>query len=922
MILKVPRLFSSSFLSVVLQTIIVQAVSLQAQVASKPSPAPQSSALRHITAKDIVEWKEIKGASLTSDGEWFAYTLAPKRGVEGNSEVIARSIHSTVEYRFKTGGTGRESVHVLSPNSRWLAFTVAPSLEERKDLKKDKKDIRNAVAIFDLRSGKKTEIPDVQRFEFNGERGDWIALTGYSPDSNPDPLVLRQIETEHNVKLENVVEFAFDKPGNHLAWLARKPGKLMDSVELSIKVIDLRSHAVQDLNISNWKGFPKGYEISPDRELAWADDGSGLFLGIRPSVSAEDSNNVTSVDDNQKPMPNLLIWHWNDTRLPTQQIQEAEQDRAFNFLSFVAIKDGRFIPLADSALRSVTMSTSNRYLIGEDNRSYALSSSLDGKEYKDYYLVDRMTGKRVLIIQRSLYEPSVAPDDKTVVYYRDGTGHYYSYDISSSAHRNITQDVPTSFIGDNIGRNIVNPPSQIQAWTANGAHFLIGDGYDVWAIPVRGGNHINRAINLTGNGKTDGISYIYVSPYPKNTKQQLPDLSKPIYFTAANVRTRQSGIARYIPNIPGKAHLDMPVWEDAWIAGRLGLDNYSIIYKGNISKARDANVFIYTRETSVVFPDYYMTDSTFKHSTRLTDANPQQSKFVWSPGSRLVSYVCDGVASDTLKAALLLPAGYERGKSYPTVVHYYEKMSNRLHMYIPPEASMTDTYGIESVPVHNGYAVLLPDIIYKVNDPGRYSAACIISAVKAAIATGVVDSSRMGVTGHSMGGYETLFLISQTSMFKAAVASAALSDIVFLYNQIYGNSGEARSTLFESGQTRFTGPWWENWDAYYRNNPIYFARNVTTPLLMLHNDQDGAVNFQQGVAYFNVLRRMRKPVVMLQYVGENHSLAKKENLDDFGRRMKEFFDYYLKGAPAPKWWTDGVPYLKLGEHLRERQMNN
>ena len=99
---------------------------------------------------------------------------------------------------------------------------------------------------------------------------------------------------------------------------------------------------------------------------------------------------------------------------------------------------------------------------------------------------------------------------------------------------------------------------------------------------------------------------------------------------------------------------------------------------------------------------------------------------------------------------------------------------------------------------------------------------------------------------------------------------------------------------------------------------MYFAKNVKTPLLLLHNDKDGAVDFNQGIEYFNTLRRLQKPVVMLQYKGENHGLAKAANQRDYALRMRHFFDHYLRDKSAPKWLQQGVPHLEMAEHLAEK----
>ena len=223
-----------------------------------------------------------------------------------------------------------------------------------------------------------------------------------------------------------------------------------------------------------------------------------------------------------------------------------------------------------------------------------------------------------------------------------------------------------------------------------------------------------------------------------------------------------------------------------------------------------------------------------------------------------------------------------------------------------------------SVYTSNGYAVFVPDITYRVNDPGMSAVWCMVPALKAAIATGVIDPKRVGLTGHSWGGYQTSFLVTQTDMFAAAVAGAPLTNMISMYSLIYKNTGGSNGAIFEASQGRFRGGYWDNWDAYYRNSPVFFAKNVKTPLMILHNDRDGAVDFTQGVEYYNTLRRLQKPVIMLEYVGENHGLRKPVNQRDYTVRMMEFFDHYLKGSAAPEWMTKGVPRLKMDEHLKER----
>jgi dipeptidyl aminopeptidase/acylaminoacyl peptidase len=263
-----------------------------------------------------------------------------------------------------------------------------------------------------------------------------------------------------------------------------------------------------------------------------------------------------------------------------------------------------------------------------------------------------------------------------------------------------------------------------------------------------------------------------------------------------------------------------------------------------------------------------------------------------------------------------LPANYEPGKKYPLLVTIYEKRSQNKNNFVSPSETRAPD---PTLYTNRGYAVLDPDIVYRVNDPGMSAVWAVIPAVKAAIATGVVDAERVGLWGHSWGGYQTAFLVTQTDIFAAAVAGAPLTDMVSMYSSVYWNTGGTNQAIFESSQGRFRGNFIDNYAAYIRNSPAFHANKVTTPLMILHNDKDGAVDFNQGITYFNTLRQLGKQVILLEYVGENHGLARPVNQRDYAVRMAEWFDHHLKSAPAPEWIQKGIPWLDMQEHFRSRQ---
>ena len=587
----------------------------------------------------------------------------------------------------------------------------------------------------------------------------------------------------------------------------------------------------------------------------------------------------------------LVLWHYKDPRLQTQQEVQEARDRAFNYVAVYRVQPKKFIRLADDAMRNVTVSPKqSRWALGTDDREYELMGSLDGRRHEDVFAIDLTTGAKKLAVRHLRYFSGASPDGSKFLYYENGDYHVYS--LATGQAKNITQGLPVSFVDIEDDHNNVKPPVNAIGWASDNSTVLLTDAWDVWQVSTEGA----PAVNLTVNGKKDAIRYQRrFALEPADERGDGIDLAKPQYFAAYGEWTKKAGIARLEPGKPG---MKMLTWTDA---------TFPVLMK-----AAKADAYVFSQGTSLEPADFYVADASLANPARLTDQRPQVASYTWSPGVQLVNYTSD--KGDKLQAALFLPANYEKGKSYPTVVNFYEKMSQTANQFGNPTTNGFN----RSLYTSAGYAVFVPDITYRVNDPGMSAVWCMVPAVKAAIATGIVDPKKIGITGHSWGGYQTAFLITQTDIFAAAVAGAPLTNMVSMYSLVYKNSGGWNGAIFESSQGRFKGGPWDNWDAYYRNSPVFFAKNVKTPLMMLHNDKDGAVDFTQGIEYFNTLRRMQKPVIMLQYVGENHGLAKPVNQRDYSVRMREYFDHYLMGAPAPEWMVSGVPRLKMDDHLKER----
>jgi len=883
--------------------------------------------------------------SFSEDGRWIAYKEYPKE-----SERRAST-------RNPGGKPLLEKLHLVSlsdwkrstyEKSGSYAFNSKTSTHLAVAVPKERGQAGGGdLQLTELSTGKTFTLGNIGEHAFN-KAGDRLAYIVDAAGQSGNGVYLMQVSDKRTTLIDNdkasYRSLNWNEEGTAFALLKmRKDDAWKNERGIVIGVKDVVATAAVTVYdpAKDSVAFPKDMTVSPNRKASWTDGLDRIVFGIHPlepskkepeviikpviDAAAEvdrltklrSDTSIHSIDDLQKALsrmskpaakaetgkdtlrPDMTIWHWQDKRLQSRQQVVEGMDRNRNLLAMVEVAGGRFLQLQDSSLSSAQVLPMQHYALAQDNRAHELQENLDGQSYTDYHLVDMHTGKRSLLFER-FYDPgySATPraswDGRRIAYGLDG--HYHVRDLATGADINLTEKLPTSFVNTEDDHNVRKPLTGFLGWSRDGRHLMIKDLWDIWLVPTDGRT---PPVNLTRNGRADGIRYQSVVTFDPEEKGF--DVRKPLYVRIYGERTKRSGYARIESDAKGlKTGAVALVWADANVYG--------------LRKAKNAELYGFLKEDSNQPTESYAGDATLKNASKVSENAPDASNFALGAGGRLVDFLSD--KGDTLQGALFLPAGYEPGKRYPTVVYYYEKLSQTLHNWSNPDFGRTGWN--PTMYTSNGYAVFIPDIVYTLDDPGMSAVWCVLPGVKAAIATGVVDPDRIGIHGHSWGGYQTCFLITQTSMFKAAAAGAPLTNMVSMYDLIYWNSGSGNMSIFEASQGRFRGAPWENWEAYLRNSPVYHVKKVTTPLLMLHNDKDGAVDFTQGIEYYNALRRLQKQVVMVQYKGENHGLVKMENRKDYSVRMMEFFDHHLKGKPAPGWLKDGVDRLKLEDHLRQR----
>ncbi len=887
-------------------------------------------------------------SGFSENGQWFAYLETPnfkeQKAAEKSKKPVYNKLHliSLKDNKDKVFDRAT-NFRFNGPTSDHLAIEVARPTGGNPGSGRD-------ILLVHLPTGTVQNIGNTGEFAFN-KKGNWLAYTISADQKLGNGLYLMNLADRKLQVLDNDtadyrrLNWTEDKDALTVLKMSKDKDFKKDKGQL-VAVKNISNPNVLVYNpFKDSLHFPKGMTISGMRTPYWSDDLSQVIFGINSleavkkemeeTDTKKDSvvkdlteaeklaklkadTSIKSLDDlrkaiakaeakpekkatakNEADKPDMVIWHWQDKRLQSRQQVLENQDKNFSYLASWNPASNKFSQLNDSTRRSIRVLPKEKYAIVEDIDEYELDQWLDGQSYKDIYITNLQTGEKHLF-RKKFYQPSFSsnpnpsPDGNKFVYGDDG--HYFVYDIPARKSTNITANVNANFVDEEDDHNVTKPMDGVMGWSADGRYVLLSDGWSIWQFDASRNYAATELTPGAGASKIRYLSRLRLDPDEKGF-----DPSKDQYFRAYGENTKKSGIAILKGSKNGLVKSSaITNWDDAQV--------------NVLGKAKNSDSYLLTKSNFNKPTTVFSTGASLANPAELFNTAPDAKKYQWSEGSRLVNYVSD--KGDSLQGVLYLPAGYEAGKKYPTIVYYYEKLSQNMHSYSNP--SYPGGGWNPTMYTSNGYAVFTPDIVYKLDDPGMSAVWCVIPGVKAAIATGVIDENNIGITGHSWGGYQTSFLITQTNMFKAAAAGAPLTDLVSMYNLIYWNSGSGNMSIFEASQGRFRGAPWENWEAYNRNSPLYHVKKVQTPLLLLHNDKDGAVDFTQGIEYYNALRRLKKPVVMIQYKGENHGLAKLENRKDYAVRMMEFFDHYLKGKPAADWWSNGIDHLNLEEHLEKR----
>ncbi len=851
---------------------------------------------------------------------------------------------------------------LITADSRYAVFTVEPNkadvLKARKEKKKPEETPKNALGVMDLSNGQVTRIERVKNFQLPEDGSGFVAyLLEPKPEEKKDEkkpesapaaaqpstpatppakrprekkkeygsdLVLRNLANNSERTFADVLDYSYSKdakslifavsskkeetngvyvvaPGTNAAPAELLAGKgkyskiTWDEDQTQCAFVSDRDDAASDqpkFKVYHWDrksskaaeavsaatpNFRSVFVVSEKASLNFSLDGSRLFLGVAPPPEPEKDPEAEAGND-EKVIVDL--WHWKDDFIQPMQKVRAEQDRNRSYRAVYHIKEKKFVQLADETMQNVNPSANGLWAIGTDDRDYRTSvgwESFGG--VSNAYLVNTLDGSRKQLLGKNQFGVTLSPNGKYALFY-DGKD-WNAISVSDGKAANLTKNLGVNFWQEE--NDVPNTPFSYgnAGWVKDDKYILLYDRYDIWQVAPDG----SSAKNLTdGMGRKEKIEFRYLRLDPQ---EKFIDPAKPMLLRAENQGTFDSGF--YRDRVDGGAP------EKLVMAPR----NFT-----NPTKAKDADVMMLTASRFDEYPDLLVTNSSFKDLKKVSKAGEQINQFSWGKAELVRFKNLDGVE---LSGMLIKPENFDPKKKYPMIVYIYEKLSQGLHRFSAPSPGTSINPAFYA---SNGYLVFMPDIVYTIGYPGHSALKCVLPAVQTVVDQGFVDEKAIGIQGHSWGGYQIAYMVTQTNRFRAAAPGALVGNMTSAYSGIRWGTGFPRQFQYERTQSRIGGNLWEYPMRFIENSPVFNAPRVQTPILMLHNDNDDAVPWYQGIEYYLALRRLGKEVYLFNYNGEYHGLRKRQNQKDYTRRMQEFFDYFLKGAPKPEWMEKGIPYLQ------------
>lgn len=889
----------------------------------KPDDMPKDSFAIVELGKDSV-WKvaRIKGYKVPEkEGSWVAYHLEkmiekkepPAKKPESAEKKIVDSLGKVIDSLQQV----IESIPQKKKKKKDddLAIDYEPLASDYIDAEGDETagaavDAGTDLVLRNLENGQEKTFNNVLEYYFSKKGGKLLIEQAKNPKDSLSKLSVSLYDSKEAKTIvlskggNDFKNFVFSEDGSQLAYLAERdarPKELQKFYRLWYYKAGMDSAKL--LADKNSAGMKLGMTISEHGNLSFSKTGKRLFFGTAPIQPPKDTS-LVEIDQVK-----LDIWHYKDDYLQTVQLFRLQRDLQTNYLAVYHLDKNELHQLGSVDLPTVytTNEGDGDQFVGVTDYGKRIESQWAGNTKKDIYAINVNDGSKKLVKKDMLgvITPQyISPTGKYIMWYDSKARHYFAWDGETT--RNISEKIKFPLWNELHDTPNDPAPYGVMGWHEGDSAVYIYDRYDVWKIIL--GNVFKEENFSRSFGREHRISYRYIQTEDDKRSFKRND---EILARSFEEKTKKTGLV-YLQTMGGYF---APFNED------MNVNSYPI---GIVRKAKNSQELIVTKESYAHSPDLFlyrdfvpghgllhdprMIFSYHVGSNKLSFINPQQKDYNWGTSELYKWKAFNGKMSEGI---LYKPEDFDPAKKYPLILYFYETHSNNLHDYIPP--TPTGSRLNISFFVSRGYVVFSPDIRYTIGHPAKSAYDYVVSAAQDLAKHKWIDAKNIGIQGQSWGGIQVAQLITMTNMFKAAWAGAPVANMTSAYGGIRWESGLNRQFQYEKTQSRIGATLWEKPNLYIENSPLFNLPKVKTPLVIMHNDADGAVPWYQGIELFTAMRRLNKQVWMLNYNGEAHNLRERKNQKDISIREQQYFDWLLKGAKPPKWITEGVPAVKKGK---------
>ena len=770
----------------------------------------------------------------------------------------------------KSFKTGRHALDAVAFETTDTSFVLKA---DRK-----KKDMGSTLAVLHFADGSLDTLRNIDSYNVTKD-GKWLSavrktaakksVAGFFEIGKREEHFFTDTTAWHGTPV-------FDEAGTKALFLEATDTLSTGSKHPALKLVRLDGMEVSTL-IEPMKGE---WGITEKCSVNFSHNGERIYTQVNEFVPPKDTTLVPFET------PGLDIWNWDAPFTPPTQ--KISGDRIFSPVKAM-VSGGKLIPAAkDHIGRVYSTRWEDTDLVLRVIPENVIATQWDSQGAVRLEAVKLSTGAATHLATGKIEGVRLSPDGAYAIWWDLTRREWFCVGTAGGDAVSLTSDIDTIFWDEDDDHPALPESYGSAEWTADGS-ILIYDKYDIWKVSLDG----TKAQRLT-SGREKGITYRYIRTRSDELDPFLR-ADETVWLRVFDHASKENGLAMLNLAKPAKSFKTVAFGGYTWSGLRVAENGKAVIWnKGNF---RDPM-------------DLYYASAPGKKEEKLSAINPQIADYNWGT---VELYKWNAFDGKKLEGLLYKPENLDPAKKYPVMVYFYEKDSENLYSHY----QVQPMWSIINIPffVSRGYVVFVPDIVYTPGLPGESAYNCIVSGAQSLKQFPWIDADNMAIQGQSWGGYQVAYLITRTGMFKAAGAGAPVSNMTSAYGGIRWESGSSREGQYEMGQSRIGRSLWDGIELYMENSPLFKLPNVTTPVLIMHNDADGAVPWYQGIEMFMGLRRLGKPAWLLEYNDEAHNLRERRNRKDLSIRLQQFFDYYLKGEPEPAWMKYGVPSAKKGYYF-------